>query len=124
MLLEEKIYARLETTAENIYPLKAPLAYKLPATVFNVLTDVPVRDISDDEQTASFATIQIDVYSTDLLESMKLARTIRRDFLEWDEDGVQVLACANRQKSIDDTSEVDLYRTMMFFTLFVREDAD
>jgi hypothetical protein len=124
MELEEKIYARLETMTDNVYALKAPEDYGLPATVYNVLTDVPVRDQDEDAHTASFATVQVDVYETDFLAGLRLARAIRRDWLKWEANGVEVLTCSNLQKSIDDTTDTDLYRVMMFYTLFVREDAD
>jgi hypothetical protein len=124
MELEEKIHARLDPFADDVYPLEAPVGYGVPAIVYNVLDEIPVRDQGEDAHTASFATVQVDVYHTGFLEGLRLARAIRRDWLKWEANGVEVLTCSNLQKSIDDTTDTDLYRVMMFFTLFVREDAE
>lgn len=122
MLLDEKIYARLAAMAENVYPFKAPSGFEVPCIVYNILTNIPVRDISEDAHTASFVTLQVDFYGLDTVDVLQLARVVRRDLLKWKSNDVTVLTCEDEQRFLDDTTDTDLFRLKLVFRLFVRDD--
>ncbi|MGC5796954.1 hypothetical protein [Sphingomonas sp. NFX23] len=122
MLIDEKIYARLALKADDVYPIEAPNGFAVPCVVYNILTETPVRDISEDAHMASFVTLQVDVYGLDTVEVLKLGRVIRRDFLNWADDDVTVLTNDDQKRFLDNTTDVDLFRMMLIFKLYVRDD--
>ena len=117
-MIEEKLYARLQTVAANVYPLVAPLGYNSPAVVYNRVGTDSVRDLTDDAQTKSFVTFQIDTYSPRYLEAETLARTIRNNLKAWEDPDVELVAYTDKHSSVDNTTQTQLYRVMTFFQVF------
>lgn len=119
-MIEELLYARLKTHAANVYPLAAPKAYQRPCVVYNRVATEMVEDLefSDGSDAQSFITFQIDVYSDSFLQAKTLARTIKKNLRVWRDLDVKVLAWTDEHSTVDTTTELSLYRVMMFFKLF------
>ena len=128
-MIESKFYSRLKTVAANVYPLAAPRSYtaertetpRAPAVVYQRVNTDPQSDFDElDEQ--AWIEMQVDVYSTSHVDAETLARTIRTSLKAWQDADVQTVAYTNHHSSVDNTTDVALYRVMTFYRLFVNAD--
>lgn len=120
-MIEVKLLERLKTVAQNVYYLQAPANYRVPCVVYNRVSTDPTRDVSDDDQDTAFAEFQIDVYSPDSFQAETLAKTIRTNLKEWQNSDVGCVAYTNKLSSVDQTTDVALYRVMTFFRMFITD---
>jgi hypothetical protein len=119
-MIEETLYARLKTQAANVYPLVAPKAYQRPCVVYNRVATEVVQDLDLDDGTdqKTFLTFQIDVYSESFFQAKTLARAIKKNLRQWRDLDVQAVAWTDEHSTSDTTTELTLFRVMMFFKLF------
>lgn len=116
-MIEQKLTAILHTVCPNVYPLEAPEEYQLPALVYNRRDTEPVRDF-DDESDQAFIDFQIDAYSTSYREAKALSRAAKNKLKVWQEEDVECVAYTGASDTMDNTTEVPLYRSMIFIKLF------
>jgi hypothetical protein len=117
-MIEAKLYARLKTVAANVYPLAAPKGYKSPAVIYQRVTTVPDRDLDEDLHEEAWIDFQIDVYSPSHIEALTLAKTIRTCMKTWQDEDVHTVAYISFDDTIDNTTEVPLYRVIAFYKLY------
>jgi hypothetical protein len=119
-MIEMKLVERLMTVAENVYPLSAPLDYKRPAVIYNRIDTDTVDDLDewDGEDSDSFVTFQIDVYSTNFMEAKTLARKIKKNMKLWRDEDARVTAIMDEKTMDDNTSQTALFRVMAVYKVF------
>ena len=117
-MIEKKLAARLSTLAPNLYPLKAPKNYRTPCVIYNVLHTDPIRDLDRGVAPLCAYIVQVDVYDPRYVAANTLAKSIRDDLVEWSDDGVQAVDWTGQTNMIDDTTDIEIYRTMMTFLIF------
>lgn len=120
-MIEGKLFTKLRTVADNVYPVVAPRAYKTPAVVYNRIGTDTERNIDADEQTSGWVTFQVDVYDPVLLTAKTKARAIRAALKAWVEPTVKAIVFEGELDMVDDTTEVSLFRTMSSYKLFVTD---
>lgn len=120
-MIEDRLYAKLRTVADNVYQIVAPKKYRTPAVVVNRIGTETVRDTDLDEQTAGWVTFQIDVYDPILLTSKMKARAIRAALKAWVDPTIASVTFESETDMVDDTTDVSLFRTMASYRLFVTD---
>ncbi|ATI54168.1 DUF3168 domain-containing protein [Sphingomonas melonis] len=117
-MIDAQLVERLNTLAPNMYPLKAPKNYEQPCVIYNLLHVDPVRSVDSGASDRAYLIYQIDVYDESYTKASTLAKAIRDDLVEWVSEDVQSVAWTGATQTIDDTTEVALFRTMMTFLIF------
>lgn len=119
-MFEPRLASRLATIAENVYPNVAPENYATPAVVYQLLDSDPVNDL-DGFGDETFVTVQLAISSTKFGEAKALARSIRRDLANWNDDKVVVLSWLNEVVAVDNSTDTTLYRVVLFFRFWVTD---
>lgn len=117
MMIETSLVAYLSDLAPNLYPQAAPLGYSVPAVIYNRASTVPVEDM-DGDISWGWVVLQIDVYDPSYLAAKELAHDIRNHLVVWDDDGVQSVTWSGETDSIDETTDDQLHRVMLTFSVF------
>lgn len=117
-MIEEKLYARLASINQNVFPSVMDTNAPFPAVVYNRMSSSFTRDISDDLHDTMFVTFNIDVYSPDAVEAKILSSAIRASMLSWDDPSIDTVAIVNEMTSADDTTATTFYRRQTIYRLF------
>ena len=120
-MFETSLVSRLSPLAANLYPLVAPKDYVTPACVYNRSDTAPTSDFAPGTTNAQIW-LQIDVYDLTYLGAKSLAESIRKYLETWSDNEVQAVQWTNEHDMIDNTTETELYRTMLSFTAYVNLD--
>lgn len=119
-MIETLLAARLKTIAANVYPNVAPANYKTPCVVYQRLETETINDLEGfSDQT--FVTFLLSISSTVFGEAVLLARTIRNNLRAWHDDDVQAVSWLNEIVSVDNSTETELHRVMLFFKFYSDE---
>jgi hypothetical protein len=119
-MIEAKLNARLMTLSPNVYPNVAPANYRTPCAVYQRLETETFNDLESYSDEA-FVTFQVSISSPIYKEAITLARAIRNNLRDWQEDGVQAASWLNEVVAVDDTTDVTLHRIMLFFKFFTAD---
>lgn len=118
--MDKLLTARLKSFTPNVYPNVAPLNYKLPCVVYQVI-DTDVLTHLEGEAKESFVTMQLAVSSTVNGEAKSLAKSIRKDLTDWDDGKVQTVARINETAMVDSSEGNDIHRFLLFFKFYTTE---
>lgn len=119
-MFETRLADRLENITPNVYPNVAPTDYQTPCVVYQVLDTEPFNDL-DGFGIEAFVTVQLSISSTRFGEAKQLARKIRENLAEWQQDDVQSVAWINETVAVDNTTATTLHRVMLFFKFLAAE---
>jgi len=101
-----------------MYPMKAPKGFEQPCVIYNLLHLDPIRTLETGASDRAVMIYQIDVYDESYKAANTLAISIRDNLVEWVSADVQAVSWTGTSQTIDDTTEVALFRTMMTFVIF------
>jgi len=117
-MLDKLLVQRLSVLAPHLYPLKAPKNYTQPAVIYNCLNVSPIDSLARGVPDCAYSIYQIDVYDESYLAAYELATRIRDNLVAWSDANVQAVTWTGTSQTIDDTTEVALFRSMSTFLVF------
>lgn len=118
--MDKLLTARLKSITPNVYPNVAPITYKLPCVVYQVI-DTDTLNHLEGYADEAFVTMQLSVSSTVYGEAKTLARSIRNNLRDWDEGTVRTVSWINETSTVDNSTETELHRFLLFFKFYTTE---
>lgn len=116
-MLEAKLNARMKALNIKVYPTVASVSFKVPCAIITRADTEVVADLDGDGD-AEIVTIQVDVYSKDIVEAATLARVIRNNMRAWDDDEVEYISMPVMEAAGEASEDLTLHRNVAHYRLF------
>ena len=119
-MIEPLLGDRLETVTANVYATVAPTNYLTPGVVYQRLQTEAIGDL-DGLAEEAFITFQLSISSPVFGEAKLLARAIRNNLRDWQDDTVQAVSWIDEIAAVDNSTETPLHRVLLFFRFYAVE---